>query len=119
MLFLTVDRLVAIQTNTDRRLFILMQLALLVLLPIVGSILLIIIFKLNVAHSAHFGGGLVGFLFGIGMFGCPLPWNNEHCICQSTCRYLAFMSLALYFTITLTIFFVKDAPIVGLLLYKF
>jgi membrane associated rhomboid family serine protease len=71
MLFLIVDRLIAMQTNIGHRLFIPMQLALLMLLPIIASISLIIIFKSNVAHSAHFGGGLVGFLYGVCMFGCP------------------------------------------------
>lgn len=112
MLFLIVDRLIALQTNTGRRLFILMQLVLLVLLPVVTSIVLIIIFKPNVAHSAHFGGGLVGFLCGISMFGCPLPWNNEYWSCRTSSRRIAFIFLFLYFVITLTIFFLIDAPIV-------
>ena len=119
MLFLTVDRLVAIKTNTDRRLFILMQLILLVLLPIIGSILLILMLKLNVAHSAHFGGGLVGFLFGVGMFGSPLPWHNEHLTCRTICRRTAFVFLFLYFVINLTIFFLIDAPVVDSILHNF
>jgi membrane associated rhomboid family serine protease len=108
MLFLTVDRLIAMQTNTGRRLFVLMQLVLLVLIPVFASITLIIVYKLNVAHSAHFGGGLVGFLLGVGMLDCPLPWNNERCICR-----IVFVFLVLYYVITLTIFFLMDAPIVG------
>lgn len=110
MLFLIVERLVAMSTNTGRRLFIFIQLILLLLLPNTVTGLFIIIFKPTVAHSAHFGGGLVGFLFGIGMFGCPWPWHNEHTICQTICRRTAFVFLSLYYIITLTIFFLRDAP---------
>ena len=46
MLFLIVDHLTAMKTNTDRLPFILMQLVSLALLPIVASMLLIIILKL-------------------------------------------------------------------------
>jgi hypothetical protein len=112
------DRLIAIQINTGRRLFVLMQLALLVLIPIVASIPLKIIFKPLVAHSAHFGGGLVGFLFSVCMFGFPLPWNNEHSIYRTICRRIAFVFLSLYYVITLTIFFLIDAPIVHWILYN-
>ena len=117
MLFLIVDRLIAIQKNTGRRFFIIMQLVLLLLPHIVASIPLII--KYNVAHSAHFGGGLVGFLLGVGMLGCPWPWNNEHCVYGTTCRRTAFVFLSLYYLITFTIFFLIDAPIVDSILHKF
>jgi hypothetical protein len=118
-LFLIVDRLIAMQTNSGRRLFILMQLVLVVLLPILISKPLIPIFKLKVAHSAHFGGALVGFLCGICMLGCPWPWNTEHCISRMACRRIAFVFLSLYFVIALTIFFLVDAPIIGSILSKF
>jgi len=118
MLFLIVDRLIAMQTNTNRRLFIFMQLVLLLLLPSVVTILIIVILKSNVSHAAHFGGGLVGFLCGICMFGCPWPWNNGHCISRTACRRIAFVFLSLYYVITLTIFFLLDAPIVYSILYK-
>jgi len=116
LLFLTMDRLIAMLTNTGRRLFILLQLVLLVLLPVAISILQIIILKLKVGHSAHFGGGLVGFLFGIIIFDCPLSWNNEHRICRMTCRCIAFVILSLYYVITLTIFFLIEAPILDWIL---
>jgi membrane associated rhomboid family serine protease len=116
MLFLIVDRLIAMQTNPDRRLFIFMQFVLLVLFPFVINIPLFFMF--NIVHSAHFGGGLVGFLCGVCMLGCPCPWNNEHCISRTACRRIAFVFLFLYFIITLTIFFLIDAPIVDLSWYK-
>ena len=115
MMFLIVDRLIAIQRNTGRRIFIIMQLALLLLPHIVASIPLII--KYNAAHSAHFGGGLVGFLIGVGMFGCPWSWNNEHFMGQTVCRRTAFIFLILYYIITFTIFFLRDAPILNWILY--
>jgi hypothetical protein len=117
MLFLIVDRLIAIQINTGCRLFIIMQLALLLLPHIVVSIPLII--KYNVAHSAHFGGGLVGFLLAVGMLGCPWSWDNEHCISRTTCQRTAFFFLILYYVITFTIFFTTQAPIVDSILYKY
>jgi hypothetical protein len=110
MLFLIVDRLIAIQANTGRRLFIIIQLALLVLPHIVASIPLMI--KYNVGHSAHFGGGLVGFLLGVGTLGCLWPWNKEDCMCRTTCRRTAFVFLGLYYVIIFTIFFLMDVPIV-------
>ncbi len=118
MVFLIVDRLTAMQTNIGRRLFILMQLVLLVLLPSTTIIPIIIILKPMVAHSAHFGGALVGFLFGVSMLGCPWPWNNEHCISRTICRRIAFVFLCLYYIITLTTFFLIDAPIVRSILYR-
>lgn len=116
MTFLIVDRLIAIQTNTGRRIFIIMQLTLLLLPHIVASIPLII--KYNVAHSAHVGGGLVGFLIGIGMFGCPWSWNNEHSMCRTICRRTAFIFLILYYIITFTIFFLGDTPIIYWILHE-
>jgi hypothetical protein len=116
MLFLMVDRLMAIQTNIGRRLFIIMQLALLLLPHIVASIPLII--KYNVAHSAHFGGGLAGFLLGVGMCDCPWSWNHEHYISRTTCQRTAFVFLILYYVISFTIFFLAHTPIVNSILYK-
>jgi hypothetical protein len=116
MLFLIVDRLIAMQTNPGHRLFILMQLFLVVLLPFTITKPLIFIFKFKVAHSAHFGGGLVGFLCGVCMLGCPWPWNTEHCISRTVCRRIAFVFLSLYFVITLTIFFLINAPIIDWIL---
>jgi hypothetical protein len=110
MLFLVVDRLVAMQTNIGRRRFIAIQLALLLLPHIIASIPLIV--KYNVAHSAHFGGGLVGFLIGVGIIGFPWPWNNEFCISQTTCQRIAFVFLALYYIIMFVVFFLSDAPII-------
>ncbi|CAF1550455.1 unnamed protein product [Adineta steineri] len=93
LLFYIVERLMAMKTNTDqrRRLHIVLQLV-------------------SIAHADHFGGGLMGFLLGIGMFGCPWPWNNEHCISQRTCRRVAIVFASLYFLMTVTIFFVRDIP---------
>lgn len=107
MLFFTMDRLIAMKTNAGRRLFIFIQIAVLVLLPICITILLIHILKLNVAHSAHFGGGVVGFLFG-----CMLAWNNEQCTYRTICRRVAFVLLSLYYVSTLTIIILRDAPII-------
>ena len=115
MTFLIVDRLIAIQSNTGHRIFILIQLALLLLPHIIASIPLII--KYNVAHSAHVGGGLVGFLIGVGMLGCPWSWNNEHFMCRTVCRRAAFIFLILYYIITFTIFFLRDTPILHSILY--
>jgi hypothetical protein len=115
MLFLIVDRLVAMQKNIGRRRFIIIQLALLLLPHIIASIPLIV--KHNVAHSAHFGGGLVGFLIGVGIIGCPWPWNNDFCISQTTCRRIAFVFLALYYIIMIFVFFLLDAPIIYSVLY--
>ena len=103
MLFLIVDRLIAIQANADRRLFIIMQLAFLLLPHIIASIPLIL--KYNVAHSAHVGGGLVGFLLGVTMFGSPWLWNNEDCNCRIICQRTAFVFLILYYVITFSFFF--------------
>ena len=119
MLFLTVDRIIAMRTNTDRRNSILLYLILLVLLPVVITIVVPIPLKINVAHSAHFGGGLVGFLFGVGLLGFPLPCHNQPNIYQMICRYAAFIILCIYYVIILTIFFLKKAPIIRWILYKF
>ena len=116
LLLLIVDRLVAMKKDTGRRRFILMQLSFLVLLPILSTILIIIIYKFTVAHSAHVGGGLVGFLLGIAMLGSPLPWNDEHCIFRMTCRSKAFVFLFIFYGVTLTIFLLKDAPVLDHLL---
>ena len=119
ILFLIVDRLVAMQTNPDRRLFILMQLFLVVLLPFLITKPIILIFKYRVAHSAHFGGGLVGFLCGVCILGCPWPWNPERCISRIACRRIALVLLVLYFLLTTIIFFLRDPPVVRSILYKF
>ena len=116
MLFLTVDRFTAIQTSPNRRPFIVIQLVLLVLLPCLTIIPVILIIDFNVAHSAHFGGGLVGFLCGISMLGCP--WMNDQCIFRTACRRIAFVLLIVCFTISLTIFFLIDVPMVSLRWYK-
>ncbi len=116
MLFLIVDRFNAMQTNPNRRPFILIQLVLLVLLPCLTIIPIILIIDFNAAHSAHFGGGLVGFLCGVSMLGCP--WANDQCIFRTACRRMALVSLALYFIISVTIFFVKDVPMASLGWYK-
>ncbi|CAF1587183.1 unnamed protein product, partial [Adineta steineri] len=63
-LFFTVERLNAIKTNSDRRLFILMQLILFIVFPTTITISMAAILGINVGHSAHFGGGLVGCVFG-------------------------------------------------------
>jgi hypothetical protein len=114
MLFLIVDRLVTMQTNTNGRIFTIVQLVILLLPHIVASIPLII--KYKVGHSAHFGGGLVGFLIGIGMLGCPWPWNNENCISRIACQRTAFIVLIFYYLITFIIFFCRDTPIIYLIL---
>ena len=114
MPFLIVNRPTAMRTNIGRRLFVLMQLAVLILLP---GILLIIILKPTVAHSSRFGGGLVDFLVDIGMIGDPLQWNAEHCSSRTICRLIALGFLALHNAITLTIFFLMESPVVDLIWY--
>ncbi|CAF0926342.1 unnamed protein product [Adineta steineri] len=116
MLFLIVDRLIAIQANVEQRRFLILQLTLLLLPHIVVSIPLII--KFNVAHSAHVGGGLVGFLIGIGMLGYPRSWNNRYCIRQITCRLIAFILLCIFYVITISIFFIQDVPVVYSIYYS-
>jgi len=115
MLFLIVDRLIAMRTNTGHRLFIIIQLTALLLPHIAATIPLII--KYQVAHLAHFGSGLVGFLLGVGMLGCPWPWNSEPCISRKACRLLAFVFLILCYVITSTIFFLEETPTVDSILY--
>ncbi|CAF3548145.1 unnamed protein product [Adineta steineri] len=80
-LFFIIERLNTMKTNIDHHRFVLMQLILLVVFPMTiitssGAIL-----DITVGHAAHFGGALVGFLFGIGMFGypCPCSSNNNYC----------------------------------------
>ncbi len=116
MVFLIVDRLVAIQINPARRRFILMQSALLLFPHIIVSIPLII--EYNVAHSAHFGGGLVGFLLAVGMIGSPCSWNSDYCLSRTTCQRIAFIILLLYYIIAFTFFFLTDAPIVESILNR-
>ncbi|CAF3982075.1 unnamed protein product [Adineta steineri] len=116
MIFFVMDRLVAIQENTERRLFILLQIFFLVILPNAPTMIIISILKFPVGHSAHFGGGLVGFLLGIGILGCPLPWINRQCRYGIIYKYIAFSLLFIYFLTTLTIFFVNDAPNVSYIL---
>ncbi|CAF3949480.1 unnamed protein product [Adineta steineri] len=65
-LFFIIERLNTMKTNIDHHRFVLMQLILLVVFPMTiitssGAIL-----DITVGHAAHFGGALVGFLFGIG-----------------------------------------------------
>ncbi len=117
-LFFVVDRFVAMQKNPGRRLFIFMQLVFLVLLPTIHVVPIIFILKLNVkiAHSAHIGGGLVGFLCGIYMLDCPCI--SEHCFFPTACRRIAFVLLAFYCIIGLALFFVIDVPIVNHIWYK-
>jgi len=110
MVFLIVDRIIALRINPGRRFFIIIQLALL-LFPHIISIIPMII-KYNVAHSAHIGGGFVGFLLGIGMIGCLPPWNNENGIGRTACQRTAFIFLILYYVITFASFFLSYAPIV-------
>ncbi|CAF1125091.1 unnamed protein product [Adineta steineri] len=111
LLFFTVERLNAMKTNIDHRLLIVMQLILFVAFPIIIITSVTTILDINVGHSAHFGGGLVGFLFGIGMFGCSCPClsNNNYCNCHMACRWTAFIFLSIYFVFTFTIFFLIDA----------
>lgn len=115
MLFLIVDRFIAIQANADHRLFIIVQLSFLLLPHIIASIPLIL--KYNVAHLAHVGGGLVGFLLGITMLGSPWLWNNEHCNCQIICRRTAFVFLILYYVITFSLLFLDNDVVFNSILY--
>ncbi len=110
MVFLIVDRIIALRINPGRCFFIIIQLALLLFPHIISTIPMII--KYNVAHSAHIGGGLVGFLLGIGMIDCLSPWNNENAICRTVCQRTAFVYLILYYVITFAFFFLRYAPIV-------
>ncbi|CAF1574796.1 unnamed protein product, partial [Adineta steineri] len=64
-LFSIVERLNAMKTNVDHHRFIFMQLILFVVFPMTIIISLATILRMNVGHAAHFGGALVGFLFGI------------------------------------------------------
>ncbi|CAF4396670.1 unnamed protein product, partial [Adineta steineri] len=65
LLFFIIERLNAMNTNIDHRRFILIQLIVFVVFPMTIVISLTTILRINVGHAAHFGGGLVGFLFGI------------------------------------------------------
>ncbi|CAF1423336.1 unnamed protein product [Adineta steineri] len=111
-LFFIMERLMAMKMNTDerRRLFIIIQLLIVVVVPKRITIFTISSRQVRIGHAAHFGGGLMGFLLGIGMFGCPWPWNNEHCISQRTCRPVAIVFASLYFLMTVMLFFLRDAP---------
>ncbi|CAF1438851.1 unnamed protein product [Adineta steineri] len=115
-LFFIIERLNAMKTNIDQRLFIMMQLILFVVFPMTIIISSAAILGITVGHAAHFGGGLVGFLFGIGMLGCPCPCpspsNNNYCNFQMACRWIAYIFLFIYFVFTFTIFFLMDAPYV-------
>ncbi|CAF1387127.1 unnamed protein product [Adineta steineri] len=113
-LFFIVERLNAMKTNIDQRLFIVTQLILFLVFPATITMSITAILDITVGHAAHFGGGLVGFLFGIGMFGCPCPCpsNNNYCNYQMACRWIAFLFLFIYFVVTFTIFFLMDAPFV-------
>ncbi|CAF1429643.1 unnamed protein product [Adineta steineri] len=113
-LFFTVERLNAITTNSDHRCSILMQLIIFVVFPTALEIYSASTSGITATHFAHFGGGLVGFLFGIGMLGCPCPCpspsNNNYCNFQMACREIAYIFLFIYFVFTLTIFFLMEAP---------
>ncbi|CAF1380636.1 unnamed protein product [Adineta steineri] len=112
LLFFTVERLNTMKTNIHHRLLIVMQLIIFVAFPIIIVTSVATILHVNVVHSAHLGGGLVGFLFGIGMFGCPCSysWNNNYCNFQLACRWIAFIFIFTYFVVTFTIFFRMHAP---------
>jgi hypothetical protein len=118
LLFLIVDRLISIQRNPGCRLIILVQSIIMISLPFLITQPLIILAKFQVAHSAHVGGALVGFLCAVCMLGCPWPWCSERCICQTICQRIAFIFLFLYFVTTMTIFLLTDAPTIDPLLYK-
>ncbi|CAF4214472.1 unnamed protein product, partial [Adineta steineri] len=82
-LFFIMERLMAVKTNADERcrLFIIVQLLIVVVVPKRITIFTISSRQVRIGHAAHFGGSLMGFLLGIGMFGCPWPWNdsgNDH-----------------------------------------
>ncbi|CAF1508900.1 unnamed protein product, partial [Adineta steineri] len=64
-LFFIIERLNAMKTNIDHRLFIVIQLILFVVFPMTIIISSAAILGITVGHAAHFGGALVGFLFGI------------------------------------------------------
>ncbi|CAF4052201.1 unnamed protein product, partial [Adineta steineri] len=66
-LFFIIERLNAMKTNINHRFFILMQLILFVVFPMTIIISSAAILGITVGHAAHFGGGLVGFLFGIAL----------------------------------------------------
>ena len=83
-----------------------LQLLLLVALPMTITISITNILEYIVGHSAHFGGAIVGFLAGIGMFGCPYPCKDAY---QTICRRAAFVLLIIYFSLCLTIFFLINA----------
>ncbi|UJR17347.1 hypothetical protein I4U23_004242 [Adineta vaga] len=118
LLFFIVERLSTMRMNPDQRIYILIQLILLIVIPMTISLSTVAILRVNTAHSAHFGGGLVGFLFGIGMFGCPCPWNNEYGCYQTICRRTAYVLLVLYFIFTLSIFLLINAPYVDWIFYR-
>ncbi|UJR17344.1 hypothetical protein I4U23_004239 [Adineta vaga] len=119
IVFFVVERLNAMRTNSDRRYFILLQLILFVAFPMTITTLTTTILNYNIGHSAHFGGALVGFLFGIGMFGCPCPWNNENVYYQMICRRTGFVFLVIYFVVTLSVFFCINASYVDWFLPNF
>lgn len=110
MLFFFVDHLIAIQRNPPDCFFLIIQIILFFFPYIILNIPLTI--KYNVAYSAHFGGGLVGFLLSVSIIGWPFPWNNQHFICPTTCQRIIFIFIIFYFLITFTFFFSKYAPVV-------
>ena len=108
MMFFAMDRLFALQINPTHRFFIILQLILLVLLPtIIITFVLTFIMSLDVAHSAHFGGALVGFMISI-------QWasNDQCCRYRRICQRIIFVFLILFFLIIFAIFFLNDAPII-------
>ncbi|CAF1086124.1 unnamed protein product [Adineta ricciae] len=105
LLLFIVERLNAIRITKNYRL-VLLQLLLLVVLPMTITVSIANILQYIVGHSAHFGGAIVGFLAGIGMFGCPYPWKDAY---QTICRQTAFVLLIIYFSICLTVFFLINA----------
>ncbi|UJR17345.1 hypothetical protein I4U23_004240 [Adineta vaga] len=111
LIFFLMERLSTMKANSGHRIYIVVQLLLLVGIPMTIGVSILFILKINAAHSAHIGGGSVGFLFGIGMFGCPCLCTSEHGYYQMICRRTAFAILFLYFIISFIIFFHIEAPL--------
>ena len=85
------------------------QLIIFFVLPMTVAACISSILQLRVGHAAHFGGGFVGFLMGITMFGC-LCSPEQNCYLK-TVRLIGLMTLSLYFLIGITFFFQLE-PIV-------
>lgn len=110
MIFFFIDRLNEIEKKRNNYLINLIQIILFYIPYIIINIPLII--KSNVAHSAHFGGALIGFLLSINIIGCPFIFNNQNIICQNACQLTTFIFISFYFIITFILFFSKYPPIV-------